>query len=90
MTYTTKGKGFDFWLMLKFCLLHPDRFWASPSNFTIDKHTNLFHYDYVTVVASLYQYYAGSGVIFGITDVSTINYALVGLSGDDVSQLFKD
>jgi hypothetical protein len=34
------------------------------------------------VDGSLYQYYVGSGVIFDLTNVSRINSAVIGLSGD--------
>ena len=40
------------------------------------------------MVVSLYQYYAGRGVIFDITDVQKINSVLIGLSDDWMSVRF--
>ena len=45
-------------------------------------------YGYVTEFYFLYQYNAGGGVIFDITDVSTINSAVIGLSSDWLSDSF--
>jgi hypothetical protein len=42
----------------------------------------------VTIVDSLYQCYTGRHVIFDITDTSTINSAVIGLSGDRISNSF--